>query len=275
MKKEKIILAAVILFSTFGLVHAREGELSGTVDLKYLSSYIWRGFDMYPGAHGEGATQFSLDLDLFGTGFGMNVLSSRANTSGFEESEELDLTLSYSGTLGEGEACATNIKVGWMYYNHPDAPRDAGVTGRNLMPGGDMQEVFASFSWPEVCSAGVVPSYTLIHMWPSESKTTTTLSDISGWAHVFGLGYDWIVSGLLQEIPEQAIHLSVETIYNDGMGRAGVDHDWSHAVFGISTDFEIVENLNVTPGLYRQDSWEDSVNTSDETWVSLSVNYTF
>jgi hypothetical protein len=53
--------------------------------------------------------------------------------------------------------------------------------------------------------------------------------------------------------------LCAELWYNDGLGGADVDHDWSHAVFGVSTDFELAENLLVTPGLYYQISmdWRD------------------
>ena len=274
--KKGILLAAVILLSTVGFAQAQE-ELSGTFDVTYLSAYLWRGFDQYPGAHGEGAILPSIDLDLYGTGFGLNVLWSRANTGAvnrgfsFENSERLDLTLSYSNSLFEYETYATNYTVGWMYYDFPDEPTDLK----------DMQEVFASFSWPEICPEGVVPSYTIISLWKSESghpssSPTVKTNDISGELHIFGLDYDLPVEGILPDIPEQILHLSAAVVYNEGAGATGVDHDWSHVVLGASTDFDLGNDLTFTPGVYHQNSFEHSVNRDEDvTWASLSVKYAF
>lgn len=265
--KKGILLTAVVL-SVTGLVYAQNGELSGTIDVTYTSAYMWRGIDMYAGAHGEGAIQPSIDLDLFGTGFGVNVFWSRANTAktkavSLENSEEIDTTLYYSNKFFEYETYATNYTVGWVYYDYPDQPSNAA----------NAQELFVSLSWPEICAEGVVPSYTIIRMWADDSDSMS--SDLSGWAHVFGLGYDLPVEGILPDIPEQILHLSFAAVYNEGMAAAGVDHDWSHAVFGVSTDFDLGNDLTFVPALYYQSSWEDSVNGSDEFWTSLSLRYSF
>ncbi len=277
--KKGILLAAVILLSTVGFAQAQE-ELSGTFDVTYLSAYLWRGFDMYPGAHGEGAILPSIDLDLYGTGFGLNVLWSRANTGAvdgpteqfsFENQERIELTLSYSNSYFEYETYATNYTVGWMYYEYPDEPTDLK----------DMQEVFASFSWPEICPEGVVPSYTILSLWKSEggrpsSRPFLKQNDVSGEIHIFGLDYDLPVEGILPDIPEQILHLSAAVVYNEGAGDINVDHDWSHAVFGVSTDFDLGNDLTFTPGVYHQNTFEHSVNTDEDiTWASLSVKYAF
>jgi hypothetical protein len=265
--KKGILLTVVILLSTAGFVQAQE-ELSGTIDITYLSAYMWRGFDRYPGAHGEGAIQPSIDVDLYGTGFGLNVLWSRANTSkvkdlSFENEEEVDLTLSYSSSLYEYETYATDYTVGWVYYEFPDMPSNRA----------DMQEFFATLSWPEICSEGVVPSYTIIRLWASESGSP--INDRSGWMHVFGFSYDLPVEDLIPDLPEQILHLSLAIVYNEGMYASNADHDWSHAVLGVSTDFDLDNDLTLTPGVYYQSSWEDTVNPSDEIWASLSVSYPF
>ena len=72
-------------------------------------------------------------------------------------------------------------------------------------------------------------------------------------------------------------------IYNDGFAPgavggttgAAVDHDWSHMLFGVSTDFEVADNLTFTPALYYQRSMDNSVNTQDEFWVGLGMKYKF
>lgn len=261
--KKGILLTAVILLSTAGFVQAQEGELSGTLDVTYLSSYIWYGIDRYPGYHGEGWIKPSVDLDLYGTGLGLNVAWLRANTSRFENDEEIDLTLTYSSSYFDYETYATDYSVGWRYYEFPDMPSDRS----------DMQEFFVSLSWPEICSEGVVPSYTLIRLWASESKSL--INDVSGWLHVFGLGYDLPVEDLLPDLPEQILHLSLAMVYNEGAAIANADHDWSHAVLGVSTDFDLGNDATLTPGVYYQSSWEDTINSSDELWASLSISYPF
>lgn len=278
MKKKGILLITVILLSTAGLVQAQERKLSGTIDITYLSSYIWRGFDYY--ADDDAAIQPSIDIDLYGTGFGLNVMWSRAISAPHENAERISLALYYGNSLFKDKSYVTDYKIGWVYYGFPDEPRSGSKTHPDAQAA-DMQEFFATFSWPKICPAGVVPSYTILTMWPSEGDSAA--SGNAGWAHIFGLGYDWAVPNPLKEGAEQILHLSAAAVYNDGVapgvvigGASGtVDHDWSHAVFGISTDFDLGHNLSFTPGLYYQSSWEDSVNTEDEAWVTLSMKYRF
>lgn len=260
MKKKAILLIAVILLSTAGLIQAQERNISGTFDVTYLSRYIWRGFDMYEDDHS--AIQPSIDLDLYGTGLGIKILWSRANKSGFEDNEWFNYTLYYNNSLFQAQNYATDYTVGWGYYNYPNRSKKAS----------DLQEFFAAFSWPEICPAGVVPSYTVVLMWPSKSNSTFA-SDYGGWLHVLGLDYDITVPELISEIPVHTIHLSADFVYNDGV--LGADTEWSHMVFGLSTDLEIRNNLTFTPAVYYQSSWDDSVNNDDEIWVGVSMKYKF
>lgn len=275
--KKGIMLAVVVFLSTAVLAQAQEGDLSGYVDVTYRSASTWYGIDRFPGAHGEGATHTRLSLDLYDTGLGFDVEWIRANTGAvnpgysFENLEELNFTLTYSNSCLEYETYATNYTIGWRYYEYPDNPSD-------LI---DAQEMFASLSWPEICPAGVVPSYTLVRLWKSESGhpsslPATTTNDISGWIHIAGLGYDMSVEDLLPDLPEQILHLSAAFVWNDGACAAGVDHDFSHAVLGASTDFDLGNNLTLTPGAYWQMTSEDTVNTQhDLLWASLGLKYSF
>jgi len=264
--KKGILLAAAILLSAAGFAQAQEGALSGTFDLTLLSSHIWRGFDVY--ANNHAGYQASIDLNFYDTGFGAKLLHSRAFGSGFENAEGLDLTLYYGNNFFDGEAYATNYRIGWVYYNYPDQPVRVA----------HMQELFASLSMPELCPFGVVPSYTIVCMWPAKSRST--VSGNGGWLHIMGLAYDWAIPGLLPEIPEQNLHLSAELVYNDGaapgvVGPVAVDHDWSHVQLGVSTDFDLAENIALTPALYHQMSMDSSVNNEDEWWVTLGMSYKF
>jgi hypothetical protein len=259
MKVKTFFLATTLALTIVDVTGAKERKLDATVDVTYVSRYIWRGFDSYPNNHS--AIQPSVDLDLYETGFGVNVWWSRANRNGFENSEEIDYTLYYGKSLFEGKTYATDYTIGWTWYYYPDEPRRIA----------DMQEVFLSLSWPNIHRGGLVPCYTVVCTWPSEEGSD--VKDYGGWFHIFGLCYDLTIPKFLAKAKEQVFHLSAETIYNDG--AYGADHDWSHAVFGISTSFDLGSNLTFTPGFYYQSSWENSVNTQDEYWTSLSVIYQF
>ncbi len=273
--KKGILLAVVIFLSTAGFAQAQEGELSGTIDVTYVGKYLWRGFDLYGD---KSAIQPSIDLDLYGTGLGLNVWYSRANASGFENGEEVDITLSYSSSLFDSETYATDYSVGWIYYAYPDQPRAGSTHGGRGDTNSDTQEFFVSLSWPEICPAGTVPSYTLIKAWTSESSSALS-NDLSsaggygGYFHILGIGYDLPIEDLLPDLPEQILNLSVATVFNDGVN--GADQDWSHIVFGASTDFDLGNDLTLTPGIYYQSSWEDTVNPSDEFWGPLGISYAF
>jgi len=209
MNKRGILVSVVILLSATGLVNAQEPELHGTFDFTYMSSYIWRGFDYYADDHS--AMQTSLDLNLYDTGLGVKVGYTRAINGGFENSQRIHVALYYGNDLFEGEPYATNYTTGWVYYGFPDEPRGGSSTGQAA----DMQEWFVSLAWPSICPAGIVPSYTILTMWSSEGNSAA--SGNHGWAHIIGLGYDWMIPGLLPDTPEQALHLTAAMVYNDGV----------------------------------------------------------
>ena len=269
MKKEAILLTVVILFGIGPLALAQEGEITGTYEINYSSRYIWRGFDVYEDNH-SAFRPVSLDLDICNTGFGLKVFWTRASGSGFENTEEMDFTLYYDNKIYEDEIYATNYRVAWGYYVFTDEPSSAK----------DFEEFLVSLSWPQLCPVGFVPRYTIVALWPSEGESD--INGNGGWMHILGVGYDLTVPELIPELPEQVVHLSADLVYNGGVGAAyatggngTVDHDWSHFVFGATTDFDLGNNLAFAPGIYHQASMEDSVNSSDETWVSLSLKYKF
>ncbi len=276
MKKQGILLAAVVLFCAMGFAQAQESELHGSVDFTYQSNYLWRGFNVYGD---KSAMQPSLDLDLFGTGLGVNVMGHRANSSGYEDTERWDYTLYYQDGLFQDEDYALMYRLGWVYYNYPDlSSSDA-----------DLQELHSILSLPNLCPAGIVPSYSLVKLWPNSSGSLIGAprydGTASGWLHIFMLDYPLTVGGILPDTPEQVINLHAEVIYNDGFGLYGqnVDHEWSNAVLGISTGLDLSEDVVLTPGVYHQITMDSSLNTNkngtpskaNETWATLSLTYKF
>jgi hypothetical protein len=268
MKKEGILLTTVVLLSVVGFAHAQDGELHGVVDFTFQSKYIWRGFDPY---EDKSAIQPSIDLDLFGTGFGVNVMAHRAS-SGQENRERWDYMLYYGNKIFEDKVYATNWRMGYVYYNYPDM-------SSHTESSADLQELHWILSWPNLIPVeGLVPTYVLVRLWPSNSNSLVT--EASGWAHIFMLDYGVPIPGILPDTDEQILRFHTEMVYNDGVdprpGSLGVDHDWSNIVFGVDTEFDLAENISFTPGLYHQVTMDNSVNPDDdETWVSLSLKYKF
>jgi hypothetical protein len=273
--KQGVLLTAAILLAATGLAQAQEGELHGSIDATYQTKYVWRGFTVYGS---KSAMQPSVDLNLFGTGLGISAMGHRANSSEYELAERWDYTVYYQNRMFGDESYATNYRLAWVYYNYPDLSyKDA-----------DLQEVHAVVSLPKMCPMGIVPSYVLVKLWPSKSGSLVaskfdlaagrpSTGTASGFAHIFMLDYGLHVEGLVPEIPEHVLNLHAELVYNDGVGPAGqnADQDWSNAVFGVSTDFDLAENLTFTPGIYYQISMDTSVNDDDELWSTFGLKYKF
>jgi len=268
----KKLLLLIIVVAASGIAAAAEsdGQLHGTIDVTYNSRFIWRGYDAYGNNHS--AIQPSVDLDLFGTGFGVNVWSSRANGSGFENDEWLTYTLYYGTMFFAEENYATACKVGYTYFGYPDSPKEGTP---NYGADGHAEEFFAGFAMPKITGIqGLVPSYAMFAYYPAESNANNAGN--AGWAHVFALNYDMQIPSLMDSSVTQTLHLGAHTVYNDGVGpNPNADHDWSHAVFSAALDFPIAENLTFTPGFHYQSSWDDTINSSDEYWTSLSLTYKF
>ncbi len=267
MKKKGILLTAVVLLTMAGLAQAQEGELGVTLDATWVSKYIWRGFDLFDD---KAAFQPSIDLDLYGTGFSFNIWTSQPGSSGTSDistvnAEEWDYTLTYSNSVLDGETYKTDWSVSWIYYNYSDNPAETS----------DAQEINVALSWPDICPFGIVPSYTVVKMWPAKSDSgVQNAYTSSGWFHIFGLGYDLTVPGFLPDVSEQTFSFTWDITYNDGTGAATVDHDWSHMLWGVSTAIECGPGT-FTPAVYYQTSMDDSVNEEDEFWAGLSYTVSF
>ena len=252
--KNRILLIAVILLSAAGLVWAEEGELGISFDLTYMSKWQSKGAEAYGQ---QGALFETIDVDLYGTGFGVKITHRNATASGYVDKQRFDYRPYYKSKLFESKSYATNYNVSCGYEHYPGLARDKANT--------TYEWIFA-FSWPEILPGGLVPSYIAHYEYPAGSDYA--YSHITGWVHRFGLGYDL-------DTPELPcpFHLSSELGYTDGLG--GAAHDWSYATFGVSTKLKITDNLSFVPGIYHQVSMDDSVCERDVTYCKLSMKYKF
>ncbi|MDH4203194.1 MAG: hypothetical protein OEV87_09910 [Phycisphaerae bacterium] len=275
--KNGMLVSIVVLLAVVGMVRAGDAAdastLHGAVGIDYTTKYLWRGFDVFSD---KSAIHPYIDLDLWDTGFGLHAIGHRAASSGHEINERWDYTLSYKGMAFEGEPYMMSYMLGYRYFNYPD--RTSHTTSSI-----DLHEVHGVFAFPALLGVeNLVPAYVLVKLMPANSGTVVGANQAfggsaSGFAHIFMLDYslpytDPITGG------QQDLKLHSEAVYNDGVspnGATDVDNDWSNAVFGISTTYDLGNNLSLTPGVYYQSSWEDTVNTEDEFWASFNLMYKF
>ncbi len=273
--KKGLLVSVGVLLAAVSMVQAGDGKLHGWVSFEMGSEYIWRGFDVYDD---HAAIHPSVDVDLFGTGFGFNVAGHRAMTNGFENSERWDYTVYYQNMYFGDKRYAIANRIGWVYYNYPEIRNDWA----------DLQEIHAIFSFPKILPVkGLVPTYVLVKLWPSStdslvskmvdlSKGIPSTGSPSGFAHIFMLDYALPIDDPITG-ETRNLNLHSEFVFNDGVGPAGLNvvHDLSNAVFCISTVFDLGNNFYITQGVNYQSSWDDSVNPEDECWVTLNAKYAF
>ena len=262
MKKVTLIVA-VVLFGAVAPLLAMDAAtpdnaLHGKVGLTFDTLYVWRGILVY-GA--DSAIHPFVDLDLMGSGFHLEVVGHRANDSGHELGERWDYSPYYMGMFNADDCWETRYIVGYRYFNYPDLSSHTRASV-------DLQEMYAGFVFPRLLGVpGLVPGYVVVKGWPSNSDTVVGAGNpnggtYSGWAHVFMLDYAIPMEGLTSETPQQTLNFHIETVFNDGVDPrpAGgyTDSDWTHVMFGVSTDFDLGNNVIFTPALYHQITFEDN-----------------
>ena len=294
--KRAILIAAIVLFGAALPVLAAEapapdGALHGNIGYMYDTLHVWRGYLTW--GHHSGSNVF-IDLDLMGSGFHLEAIGHRANASGYELGERWDYSPYYMGMFNAEDTWETRYLVGYRYFNYPD------MSARHSDQCIDLQEIYAGVAFPKLLGVpGLVPGYVIVKGWPSLHNTVVGAANpsggtYSGWAHVFMLDYAMSMSGLTAETPEQKLNFHVETVYNDGVDPrpAGgyTSSDWTHVMFGVSTDFDLGNNVIFTPAVYHQITFEDDgteripgVSNSTKgvspdhsmTWAELTVKYKF
>ena len=250
------MFSTIILLTLSSAVLAEESK---DIGLSYQFDYHSRWLSK--GAYGygkQGAVFNTLDVDLWGSGFGIKITHRNATASGYVDKQRIDWRPYFKGSLFEGNPYQTKFDISAGYEHYYGLARHKANT---------TWEWIFDFSWPNLLPCGVVPQYICHYETPVSGGDVNR--KVAGWVHRFILGYDLDVADL-----PSPLRLTSEVAYTDGLGRANAD--WSYACFGISTNLKINKNLTFTPGIYQQISMEDSVNTDkDITYCIMSVKYKF
>ncbi len=233
----------------------QEKQLGVTFDLTYVSKWLSKGAEGYGS---KGGLFETVDVDLYGTGFGFKVSHRNATSSGYVNSSRFDYRPYYKNKLFEGTSYVMNynISVGYEHYYKVNS-NNANTT---------WEWVFA-FAWPKLIGHGFVPKYIAHYEYPAHNNDN--FRHKAGWAHRFILIYN----AELEQLPKP-LCLSIEMTYNDGLG--GVPSDWSYLTLGMGTEFNITDNVTFVPGIYHQVTMDNSINKhKDVTYCKLSMKYKF
>jgi len=289
--KMYVLLTAAIMFGmvapVFAVPAGQPGDLHGDIGYTYDTMHVWRGF-MTWGQH-SGSNIF-VDLDFFGSGFGMTVEDHMVNGTGnngpfgYSQEQRTDYTLFYQNKIAAGDPLETDYKVSYVYYNYPD--RNA----RHSKTSFDLQEFNTLFAWPNITGIkGLVPAYCIVKLWPSMDNSVVGAANpndgsASGFAHIFMLNYALPLEGITPETPKQNLDFHTELVYNDSVDPRPcggyTSSDWSDFVMGLSTDFDLGSGFIFTPGINEQITMEDNGNKGvspkhDITWATMTIKYKF
>lgn len=263
MRKAGILFILVALLATLTVnrVQAQEKskELGISLDVTYTSKWISRGVECY-GA--DGAFFETVNIDLWGTGFGFAVTHQSATDSGWVNMQRMNYKVYYGNSIFGDKAYKTKYKVAWVYENWYD--KLANAAGKSK----DIEMWVLKYSFPNLLgSSGFVPYGVTTYDHPARSDNGFDRHR-DGWVHRFGLGYDLSIPDL-----PNPLHLTSEIAYIDGFRAA--DHDWSYATFGTSTKLKLSKNATFGPGIYQQISMDNSVCDHDVTYCKISMKYKF
>ncbi len=250
-----MILTFVVLFcSSVGFGAETEKKIGVTFQLDYLSQWLSKGAPAYGK---QGAVFETIDLDMWGSGFGVKVTHRNATSSGYVDKQRIDYRPYYKGKafLGERYQIDYDISAGYEHY-YGLAKEKANTTW----------EWIYSFGFPNLLPKGFKPKY--IAHYESPAKGGEKYNYVAGWVHRFLLGYDLEVPHL-----PAPLTLSSEVAYSGGLG--GANHDWAYATLGASTSFKLSGQVTLTPGVYYQKSFEDTVCVRDVLYSTVSLKYKF
>jgi len=235
-----------------GTAPAAEKDLGVTLSVTYLSKWLSKGARAYGN---QGAVFETIDLDFYGSGFGVNVTHRHATSSGYVDKERFDYRPYYKNVFFADTPLATRYNISAGYEHYPGLARNVANT--------TWEWIFA-FEWPNLGPGKVVPWYTAHYEYPAGSGYDH--HDITGWVHRFGIKVPVDVEPL-----EQPLNIISEIAYTDGLGGSSVAHDWSYANLGVSTTFSAGDGFSLVPAVYVQKSFEDTVNKHDELYAIIKA----
>jgi len=234
-------------------------EVYVTASESYVSRYIWRGQDLY--GNNDSAHQPSIDIlfpDLFSKNdVSLNIWGSFPLSSGHEDAEELDYTLSVSRDFLEG---LLSISEGYTYFNYPNTGRTA-----------DVSEPWMKLAVNQIPK---LPIDVSINLFAGYDFQAASGGPDEGWYYSWGFGTNILLpkSKVFQD--GQALVVGITNWGNDGVADLKPSVLYS-TDFSISTSYGF-GNMSISPCLNYTVNYEDKINNGDdELWGGVQISYAF
>jgi hypothetical protein len=255
LMRKGLFAFVVILSMLVGSAFAEQDRITGSFELVYLSKWLSKGIEAYGS---QGGLFKIIDLDFYDTGFGLNVTHRNATGSGYVDQQRIDYRPYFKGSLFDGtrHMMKYNLSVGYESY-----------TGLSRHKANTTYEWINSFSWPNLLGGGLVPAYIFHYEYPAFHGDANRKN--AGGVHRFVLGYDMKAF----ELPNP-LHLSTEVARYEGLANRG--SNWAYFTAGVSTKFNVTENLSFVPAVYHQVTMSSVISKhKDITYTVLGMKYKF
>ncbi len=255
MKKGLLLIMATLLMNVACPAWAEQEKLNVTFDLSYWSKWLSKGIEAYGS---QGGLFKTIDIDFYGTGFGLRVTHRNATGSGYVDQQRIDYRPYLKGLLFDGTRHLMKYDLSVEYESY---------TGLSRHKANTTYEWINSFSWPNLLPYGLVPGYIFHYEYPAFHGDANRKN--VGWVHRFLLGYDMKVF----ELP-RPLHLSTEVARYEGLANRA--SRWAYFTAGVSTKFDVTKNLSFVPALYHQVTMSSAISKhKDITYTVLSMKYKF
>ena len=270
--KKMLLMTMIVMGLSFAMV-AEAADV--TVDATFATKHLWHGIDMYDDVAALSAA-INIDLnDGFYAGVKYTMPGSGGNAyDAYSRSDatQWDYWVGYKNQAMVGEMLQADYDLSYTYY-------DWGTIRRNslkLASGADLdvQELALDIKFPNLCPMGMfVPRYNIAYMFkPGGGDGNVIGGDNTGFIHTVGAGYDFVVA----DMPMKA---GLDFVYDDAAITG--KHDWTRAVLGLSTEFN-VGNGKLVPGVYYQHAFLDgpsgvagSPALDDDLYATLTYSMKF
>ena len=151
----------------------QEKKLGITYEEQYHSKWLSKGVEAYGQ---QGAFFEIIDLDLYSSGFGLQVIHRHA-TSDYVNKQRFDYRPYVKGEFFKEKPYAMKYDIGVEYEHYPRLATHKSYTSYEWQFG---------FSWPNILPKGFVPSYIAHYEYPVKHNQRL---NFTGWVHRFELDY--------------------------------------------------------------------------------------
>ena len=252
-------LSVVLGCSSAGAFEIASQEIEISAGDKFVSSYIWRGQDLY--GDNDPAHQPYVDITLaeycLGADLGLSLWSSFPLSRGHENAEEFDYTVSLSNNFWE----VWDASFGYTYFDFPNSGSTA-----------DVSEPWVSLTLNNIVPD--LPAEIAAHVFAGYDLQAASGGPDEGWYYSWGFSTELDLPSSMFMQEGQSLSLGVTNWGNDGV--AGLEPSGLYATdLSLATSFNLGK-LNISPGLNFMLNHESKINNGDdEFWAGIEFAWAF